>query len=158
MLPSDDHLASPYGASGLNVWFPNEYEGGHRARFAGASESWTATPCWQAGWQEADRELTACSRRHPCVSCDRNTNLDPAELNLFGAGDLARKDDLPFDPTLEDTWKRSWIRRDIELGMFPGREPIDEASGLALDALPVRQPANSCARLVSHLLHAATAG
>ncbi len=39
-----------------------------------------------------------------------------------------------------------------------GREPIDEASAPALDALPLRQSAHPCAWLVSNLLHAATAG
>jgi hypothetical protein len=38
----------------LKTWVPAEYEAGYEARFAGASESVTATPCWQAGWQDAD--------------------------------------------------------------------------------------------------------
>ena len=42
----------------LKTWMPAEYEAGYEARFADASESLTATHCWQAGWQDANLELT----------------------------------------------------------------------------------------------------
>jgi hypothetical protein len=44
-------------------WMPAEYEAGYEARFAGASESLTATHCWQAGWQDADLEFTESFRQ-----------------------------------------------------------------------------------------------
>ncbi len=118
MLPSDDHLDGSSGASRLNVWFSSEYEAGYQARFAGSSESWTATACWQAGWQEADRELTASGRCLTTSPFDCSTDSDPNDTSLFGTGELARDYELPFDRTLGDSWKRSWIRRDIELGVF----------------------------------------
>ena len=113
MLPSDEYT---YGASELEVWFPGEYDAGYRARFAGTSESWTATACWRAGWHEADRERTAsgcCIRQCHAGS---GTSVVSAEVSLAYAGDLARNCDLSFDPTRSDLWKRSWIQRDIELG------------------------------------------
>ncbi len=116
MLPSDDYLESVSGSPELNVWFPDEYEAGYRARFTGACESWTATACWQAGWQEADRELTASGRRPRQSSFDPNGDGEITEWSLFGTGELARSLGLPFDQVRGDVWKRSWIRKDIELG------------------------------------------
>lgn len=121
MLPSDDHLESFSGASGLNIWFQDEYEAGYGARFAGTSESWTATPCWQAGWQEADRELTASDRCLRSSSVDPHDDVVPVEWSLFGTGNLARNYELPFDHARGTAWKRSWIRRDIELGTVTRR-------------------------------------
>ncbi len=147
MLQSNDHLDSSSGSSRLNVWFAGEYEAGYQARIAGSSESWTATACWQAGWQEADRELTASGRCLTSSLFDGSTGSDATESSLFGTGELARNYELPFDRTFGDSWKRSWIRRDIELECLHGRTPIGEASAPALAALPLRQSANSCARL-----------
>ncbi len=110
-FPSDDH-------SRLNVWFVGEYEAGYNARFAGSSESRTAVACWQAGWQEADRELTASRRCLTSSPFDCSTDSGRTEPSLFGTGDLARNYEIPFDLTLGDPWKRSWIRRDVELGMY----------------------------------------
>lgn len=62
MLPSDDHLDGSSRSFKTEHLVSGEYEAGYLARFAGSSESWTATACWQAGWQEADRELTASGR------------------------------------------------------------------------------------------------
>ncbi len=122
MLPADDCLDSSSGASRLNVWFPGEYEAGYHARLAGSSESWTATACWQAGWQEADRELadsgqSLCSSPFSC-----SVDLEATESRVFESGELARNYGIPFDQTLSDSWKRSWIRRDIEVGMFARRD------------------------------------
>ena len=99
------------------MWFPGEYDAGYRARFAGTSESWTAMACWRAGWQEADRELSASGRCIRQCSAGYVTNEVSAEVSLAYAGDLARNYDLAFDPTRSDLWKRSWIQRDIELGV-----------------------------------------
>ncbi len=121
MLPFDDHLESFSGASGLNTWCKDEYEAGYGARFAGTAESWTATPCWRAGWQEADRELTASNGYLRSSSVDPNVDLEPMEWSLFGTGNFARDYQLPFDHVRGTAWKRSWIRRDIEVGTVTKR-------------------------------------
>lgn len=124
MLPSDDYLERCPGVPERKVWFPDEYEAGYRARFAGTSESWTATPCWQAGWQEADRELTVSGRRPRSSSVEPSRDAEPADWSHFGTGGTARSYDLPFHQARSDSWKRSWIQRDIELGTF-GRKGSD---------------------------------
>ena len=118
MLPSNDHLDSSSRSFKTEHLVPGEYEAGYHARFAGSSESWTATACWQAGWQEADRELAASGRCLTSSPFDCSTDSDATESSLFGTGELARNYERPLDRTLGDPWKRSWIRRDIELGMF----------------------------------------
>jgi len=122
MLPSDDHLDGSSRSFKTEYLVPGEYEAGYQARFADYSESWTATACWQAGWQEADRELTASGRGPTSSPFDCSTDSDPTESSLFGTGELARDYKLPFDQTLGDPWKRSWIRRDIRLGMFARKD------------------------------------
>lgn len=117
MLPNDDHLESFSGASELKVQSAGEYEAGYRARLADASASWTATAYWQAGWQEADREI-ATSGKSPRVSAgEQSEETRPAEWSSFGTGEIARSYGLPFAQASNAIWKRSWIVRDIELGI-----------------------------------------
>jgi hypothetical protein len=81
----------------LETWMPAEYEARYEARFADASESLTATHCWQAGWQDADLELT----------------------ESFGQkleGDDARAHGIPFGEDRTEPWKLGWIDVDIRLG------------------------------------------
>ncbi len=59
MLPSDDHLDSFSAASRLNVWFQVCTRLATTLASLAPLSPRTQTACWQAGWQEADRELTA---------------------------------------------------------------------------------------------------
>ena len=96
------------------VWIPDEYEAGYQARLQGVVEFKTATSCWRAGWQEADRELAAGGES----AADRldETSI-PEQWSLYGTGQMARLCELPFDEARAEPWKRSWIETDIELGM-----------------------------------------
>ena len=97
-----------------NVWLPDEYEAGYQARLLGVVEFKTATSCWRAGWQEADRELAG----NGASEADRaNENSIPDQWSLYGTGQMARLCDLPFDEGRAEPWKRSWVQADIELGL-----------------------------------------
>ena len=96
------------------TWVPGEYEAGYQARRQGITEFTTATPCWRAGWQEANREINL-SGEAPEQSSRGNT--DQEQWSLFGRGASARSCELPFDEARGEIWKRSWIQADIALGL-----------------------------------------
>ena len=86
-----------------------EYEAGYQGRFQNVAECVTATPCWRAGWQEADREIAIAVR-------SEQTEATSEPWSLYGTGHQARTCELPFDEYSADSWKRSWVQADITLG------------------------------------------
>lgn len=93
-----------------------EYQAGYEARLASVSEYRTATSSWRAGWQEADRELTAREGRH----LPENPTVY-ALLTAVEDGGIGRTCCMAFDESRSEQWKRSWIRTDIELGTRAGK-------------------------------------
>lgn len=100
----------------LKTWVPAEYEAGYEARFAGASESVTATPCWQAGWQDADIELTESSRQKQHSEDDPGEQFGQTWWRLYDIGGDARVHGIPFGENRTEPWKLGWIDVDIRLG------------------------------------------
>ena len=99
-------------------WNADEYEAGYQARFEDVDGCVTATACWQAGWQDADREISA--RVSMGLEEPRRGAEQDNGLSKFGSGELARACDLPFDAFGSEPWKRSWIRADIARGVQRG--------------------------------------
>jgi hypothetical protein len=97
----------------FRTWIAAEYEAGYEARFAGASESLTATHCWQAGWQDADLELTKSFRqkRH-----GEEIQEEQTWWQLYDIGGDARVHGIPFGEDRTESWKLGWIDVDIRLG------------------------------------------
>lgn len=118
MAHSEDFRRTPDRVE-PQVWVPDEYEAGYQARFQNMAEFRTATACWRAGWQDADRELTACGGL--LLPCDGEKDSVPEQWSLYGTGRDARLCELPFDEIRSETWKRSWVETDIALGMAARR-------------------------------------
>ncbi|MGI4831562.1 MAG: hypothetical protein ACRYFU_25775 [Janthinobacterium lividum] len=97
-----------------NVRVPDEYEAGHQARVAEAVEFKTATNCWRAGLQKADRELAGSGE--PAVDRVDETAIFE-QWNPYGTGQMAQVCELPLGETRAEPWKRSWIQADLELGL-----------------------------------------
>ena len=85
-----------------------QYEAGCGARFRDEAFSLGATRSWQAGWNDANRELGKFEEAFSSAQ---------SSLPFFGTGEEARRRDLPFDPSCSEEWKRCWIEADIRLGL-----------------------------------------
>ena len=96
----------------LQIWISEEFEAGYQASLAGASESRTATPCWRAGWQEAQREM-AVSEHPDVLSIDGEDvlPLSGREARLFG---------FAFRSDQAEQWKRAWIEADLQCSQGTG--------------------------------------
>jgi hypothetical protein len=95
-------------APAVPVHVAEQYEAGYSARFREEPFSIGATLSWQAGWNDANREL---GKFREAFSPTQSS------LPFFGTGDEARRRELPFDPSCSEEWKRSWIEADISLGL-----------------------------------------
>lgn len=96
----------------LQTWISEEFEAGYRAGLAGVSESRTATPCWRAGWQEAQQERS--------LSQDA-ADLSPDAKGLVpSSGREARLFGFAFRGGETEQWKRAWIEADVECGQRTG--------------------------------------
>ena len=73
-----------------------------------------ATSLWRAGWQEADREVAEGGQSE--ANRLDETSI-PKQWSLYGIGQMARLCELQIDDARAESWKRSWILTDIELGM-----------------------------------------
>jgi hypothetical protein len=101
-------------------WVSAEYEAGYQARTLSNAEYLTATPCWRAGWKEADRDLAraALDARLPS---DDDVVL---RWSSFGTGQQARACCLPFDESATHRWKQSWVQTDIAMSLAERRERV----------------------------------
>jgi hypothetical protein len=113
----------PYPGESINAnepafrtWVPAEYEAGYEARFAGASESLTATHCWQAGWQDANLELLQSSRQRLDGDAGEVEQFEQTWGQLYDIGGDARVHGIPFGEDRTEPWKLGWIDVDIRLG------------------------------------------
>ncbi len=105
---------------GAEGWMPEEYEAGYRSRLENTDEFKTATYCWRAGWQDADRELRASGHQE---AKEMMNEAAPAQWSSYGTGRLARICGLPFDADRSDAWKQSWVQTDIELSLRGTQAP-----------------------------------
>ena len=113
-MTNSEHTFNKLRNGAEEAWGSEEYEAGHGARMLGVPECLTATPCWRAGWQEADREISGAA-----VSEKRHAVAGMSTLwSPFESGGHARTRGLPFDELCSDSWKRSWIQADIALGIL----------------------------------------
>jgi hypothetical protein len=100
----------------LKMWVPAEYGAGYEARFAGASESLTATHCWQAGWQDTDLELSESSRQTLNAEKGQEGHFEHSWWQLYDIGGDARVHGIPLGEDRTEPWKQGWIDVDIRLG------------------------------------------
>ena len=115
-MAHSEHTYKEPNDNAEKVWISEEYEAGYGARFQGVAECMTATRCWLAGWQEADREIGAA-----VLTQGEPSHTEPiAPWSLFGTGRQARACDLPFDAFSPDDWKRSWVKADIAMSLKKG--------------------------------------
>ena len=100
-------MPDPKNAAANPIPVTEQYEAGYSARFREDSFSIGATRSWQAGWNDANRELGKFEEA-----------FSPAQSSLpfFGTGD-GKRHELPFDPSCSEEWKRSWIEADISVGV-----------------------------------------
>ena len=104
-MANPEHRSSLLGETYQNT---EEYDAGFAARLQRDALSVSATPSWQAGWTDADREIG-----EPAVTA----TISQALLPFFGTGSQARREGLPFDISCSEEWKRGWIETDIDLGV-----------------------------------------
>ena len=90
------------------VHVAEQYEAGYGARFREEPFSLGATRSWQAGWNDANRELGKFEEAFSTAQ---------SSLPFFGTGDEARRRELRFHPVCSEEWKRSWIGADIRMGL-----------------------------------------
>ena len=96
------------------VCVSEEYNAGYQAYLDGAAELQTATTSWRAGWWDAAREMRADGAAFvPIYREDRV----PERWSPEEAGQAARLCELPFDESLCEVWKQTWIRTDLMLGL-----------------------------------------
>jgi hypothetical protein len=94
-------------------WVSVEYDAGYEARILSNAEYLTATPCWRAGWKDADRDLARSA-------LDGRPHSDDDVVvpwSRFGTGQQARACLLPFDDSAAETWKQTWIQADIAMAL-----------------------------------------
>jgi hypothetical protein len=101
-------------------WVSIEYEAGYGARILSNAEYLTATPCWRAGWKDADRDLARAALD------DRLPSYDDVVVpwSRFGTGQQARSCLLPFDESATHRWKRSWVETDIAMSLAERRRSV----------------------------------
>ena len=105
-MQNPEHSVNESAAAPGHV--PEQYEAGYSARYGKEPFSFAATTSWQAGWNDANRELGSFEEIF--------TPAQPS-LPFFGSGEEARRRGLPFDSSCSEKWKRSWIAADIVLGL-----------------------------------------
>lgn len=114
-MADSEHTYKKLGQGAAETRNAEEYEAGYKARLEGVPECLAATPCWRAGWQEAD------SDSETAAGATANTMYTNTEVrtpwSLFGTGRQARICNLPFDELCPDSWKRSWVEADIAVGL-----------------------------------------
>ena len=116
-MAKQEHTSNTLGSIGPNDWNSDEYEAGYQARLQNIGHAATATACWRAGWQDADREIVARGALE--VDSSFACSDQAHRLSEFGTGELARKYDLSFEWNSPELWKRSWVQADVELGTGP---------------------------------------
>src|ERR1035437_1537573 len=110
----------------FTTWMPAEYEAGYEARFAGASESVTATHCWQAGWQDADLELAESSRQRLNTE---DGQFEQTEWQLYDICGDSRVHGIPLGEDRTEPWKLGWIDVDIRLGTMAKHQRQNNREG-----------------------------
>jgi hypothetical protein len=101
-------MPEPKNEAAIPAHVAEQYEAGYGARFRDEAYSLGATRSWQAGWNDANRELG---------KFDEAFSPAQSSLPFFGTGDEARRRELPFDSSCSEEWKRSWIEADINVGL-----------------------------------------
>lgn len=118
-MADTEHTSQELSQSVAETRRAEEYEAGYKARLEGVPECLAATLCWQAGWHEADSDTESA------VTAIVDTMHTNAEVrtpwSLFGTGREARVCNLPFDELCPDSWKRSWVEADIDVGLSQRR-------------------------------------
>ena len=114
-MPEPDFLRNHSRPNSDELVWEEEYEAGYGARYDDSSEFLTATHAWRAGWRDADREIAQGLDSAKDRVGDETASV--ADWSLLGSGRDARVCGLPFDTRRNHTWKQSWIRADLELGV-----------------------------------------
>ena len=98
------------------LWVPEEYAAGFRARLAEIAASEAAHSCWRCGWDDADTELLESARHRQAMEEGREDGYAGTRRLLFDAGHSARENGIPFDKARTAPWKQGWIAADIRTG------------------------------------------
>ena len=98
------------------LWLPNEYAAGFRARLAAIARREDAHACWCCGWDDADTELLESARHRRAMEEGREDSYAGTRRLLYDAGHSARENGIPFDEVRTMPWKEGWIAADIMIG------------------------------------------
>ena len=102
------------------LWVPEEYAAGFRARLAEIANSEAAHACWRCGWDDADTELLESARHRSAVEQGREDTYFGTRRLLFDVGQSARENGVLFAEARTEPWKAGWIAADIAIGLVAG--------------------------------------
>ena len=98
------------------LWVPQEYAVGFRARLAEIAHSEAAHACWRCGWDDADTEMIESARHCRAMEEGREDGYAGTQRLLFDAGHSARENGISFDEARTAPWKQGWVAADIAIG------------------------------------------